>query len=384
MDAVAASHIDDHLRHRLSRPVRAAGGVLVGFTRDVTLFELTSTGDLSEVPATNFAAQQVLERADLQRAIRGQIGILGPDLLVVAEEFGDFADVRRRIDLLCVDRDGQLVVVELKRTEDGGHMELQALRYAAMVSTMTFDQLADTFERFLRQTAPSEISTARSRLAEFLEDVGGEDAVLERRVRIILVAGGFDPQITTTVLWLNDLYGLDITCVRLTPYRVDERLLLDVQQVIPLPEAEELMVRLRKRESAARAASNASGADWTQYVITTPTGHSEPLRKRRAVLALVHALHEAGVDPSTIADVIPGPRFLAVDGVYDGDDLADAFVAEYPNAHERERRWFLSDPVTDGERTWVLSKMWGTNTEPTLKALVALAPSSGISYQAAT
>jgi len=31
------------------------------------------------------------------------------------------------------------VAIELKRTEDGGHMELQSTRYAAMVSTMTFD-----------------------------------------------------------------------------------------------------------------------------------------------------------------------------------------------------------------------------------------------------
>ena len=78
------------------------------------LFELASEGTLTKVPATNFATEQVLERADLQRALRANISVLGPDLLVVAEEFGDFADVRRRIDLLCVDREGQLVVVELK------------------------------------------------------------------------------------------------------------------------------------------------------------------------------------------------------------------------------------------------------------------------------
>ena len=48
--------------------------------------------------------------------------------MVLAEEFGDWQDSRRRIDLLCLDRDAGLVVVELKRTEDGGHMELQAIR----------------------------------------------------------------------------------------------------------------------------------------------------------------------------------------------------------------------------------------------------------------
>jgi len=187
---------------------------------------------------------------------------------------------------------------------------------------------------------------------------------------------------TTTVLWLNEFYGLDITCIRLTPYRVDGRLLLDVLQVIPLPEAQELMVRLRQRETAVRAATGSpGGADWTQYVIKTPAGATEPLRKRRAILALVHALHQAGVPAAKIERAIPGPRFLSVDGHLEGEELADAFVDAYPGAYERLRRWFLDEPVQDGETTWVLSKMWGTNTLPTLVAL-ELAPTDGYGYQA--
>lgn len=76
-------------------------------------------------------------------------------------------------------------------------------------------------------------------------------------------------------------------------------------------------------------------------------------------------------------EVIPGPRFLSVEG----QELSDAFVAAHPNAHERERRWFLDQPVHDGERTWVLSKMWGTNTVPTLTALLSLAPSGDFAYR---
>src|SRR5690606_36690952 len=83
-------------------------------------------------------------------------------LMVVAEEFGEFRDVRRRLDLLCMDKSGQLVVVELKRTEDGGHMELQALRYAAMVSTMTFRQLVDIYERHLARVGDTTSQTARA------------------------------------------------------------------------------------------------------------------------------------------------------------------------------------------------------------------------------
>jgi hypothetical protein len=330
---------------------------------DVGLYEMTSGGSLAPVPSSTFAAEQILERADLQRALRARIDVLGNDLLVVAEEFSDF-DVRRRIDLLCVDRSGCLVVVELKRTEDGGHMELQALRYAAMVSAMTFEQLADTYQAHLTATDPDRVDGGREQLADWLDEVGGESAVLQRRVRIILASAGFDPQITTTVLWLNDVYGLDITCVRLTPYRLDGKLLLDVQQVIPLPEAAELTVQLRRRETAARAAEAGGGPDWTPYVIITPTETTKPLRKRWAVLALVTTLHNAGVPPADMAKVLPGhPRLLPVHGNLDGEGLQQAFALAYPKYENGLSRWFFDHRLHQDEQTWVLSKMWGADTE---------------------
>src|SRR5258708_37076859 len=128
----------------------------------VMLFDMTD-GSLSLVPATTFAAEGVLERLHLERALRTHIQILGDGLLVVAEEFGDFQDARRRIDLLCVNHEARLVVVELKRTDDGGHMELQALRYAAMVSTMTLDQLAEIYQRHLDASTAGESQTREPR-----------------------------------------------------------------------------------------------------------------------------------------------------------------------------------------------------------------------------
>jgi hypothetical protein len=346
------------------------------------LFEMTSDA-LVPMPSTTFSVEQVLERADLQRLLRARIDMIVEGVLVVSEEFGAFADARRRIDLLGVDRDGRLVVFELKRTADGGHLELQALRYAAMVSVMTFEDLVEHYERYLARLEPDASEDARSRLAEWLDDVGGEDAVLEREVRIVLVSAGFDREITTTVLWLTDVYGLDIRCVRLTPYKVGDRLLLDVQQVIPLPEAGELTVQLRRRETQARAART-DNRDWTPYVIVTPAGRSEPLRKRRAVLAMVTALHQAGVPAARLAQVLTPTKFLAVDGTLTGEDLAEALVAAHPGQANRVGRWFLEAPIHDDGRTWLLSKMWGRSTEPALERLVALAPAPGFGFEPGT
>lgn len=365
-------------------PVRRLHFVAPTTSADATLvfmglYEMTD-GKLVAIKATSFAVEGVLERSHLQAALREHISLIGDDLMVVAEEFGDFADAKRRIDLLCVDRAARLVVVELKRTDTGGHMELQALRYAAMVSTMTMDDLEKIYSKYLADIS-DDPDDAGSRLAAWFGDTEGEEPVIQRNVRVVLVSGGFDKEITTTVLWLNDVYQLDIQCIRLTPYRVDGRLLLDVQHVIPLPEAAELTVRLRRREQAAKAV--ASGKDYTRYVITTSSSVSAPLAKRRAIAAMVSALHEAGVAGEAMAGVLPKAKFLAVDGNLEGDDLVSAFVTEYPGALGNERRWFLEEPLHDSDRTWVLSKMWGLQSEAVLSALVKLAPGAGIAFTSA-
>ena len=76
-------------------------------------------------------------------------------------------DSPRRIDLLGLDKDANLVVIELKRTEDGGHMELQAIRYASMVSTMTFERSAEIFGRYLATVGRVE-QDPRAAILDFL------------------------------------------------------------------------------------------------------------------------------------------------------------------------------------------------------------------------
>lgn len=207
--------------------------------------------ELKQVAETTFGAEGILERQDLQKMRREQIGVLDDRLMVVAEEFGDWVDSSRRIDLLCLDTDANLVVVELKRTEDGGHMELQAMRYAAMVSAMTFDQLVDTYAR-ARKVVPPDIDTSRRVILQFL----GWDDVYEDQfaqdTRIVLAAADFSKELTTAVMWLVDR-GLDIRCVRMKPYRMaDGTVLVDVQQLIPLPEAAEFQTQIGVKKQAER------------------------------------------------------------------------------------------------------------------------------------
>ena len=92
-------------------------------------------GSLRAIPETSLSGEGKRERGDLQAWLRDCPDVLEDGLFVLAEEYGEWADSGRRIDLLALDEHGRLVVVELKR-DQAAFMDLQALRYAALVAHM--------------------------------------------------------------------------------------------------------------------------------------------------------------------------------------------------------------------------------------------------------
>jgi len=217
------------------------------------IYEVTQDS-LALVNATSFETERLSERGDIQRLLKASIEALEGGLMVIAEEFSDWQDSSRRIDLLCLDTDANLVVVELKRTGDGGHMELQAIRYAAMVSAMTFDQAVDAFSRYRasRDGHPADLEASRRELLSFLNWSEPEEDSFGQDTRIILASADFSKELTTSVMWLRDR-DIDVRCVRLKPYRLDDgRVLLDIQQLIPLPEAAEFQTQIGAKRQAER------------------------------------------------------------------------------------------------------------------------------------
>jgi len=321
-----------------------------------------SSGSLDPVDRTSLAAEKIRERQDLQRALRQRIDVLGEDLLVVAEEYGMFEDSRRRIDLLALDRAGTLVVIELKRTDDGGYMELQALRYAAMVSTMTLEQLVSAYSDANSIT----VDEARQAVGDWVE---GPVEDLPDQVRIILVSADFSTEITSTVIWLNDTYNTDISCYRIVSYRLGDEVLLDLQQIIPLPEAKDFQIQQRQKGAATAAAR--SGRDYTRYDIAVAGQRRDGLSKQAAVKFAIQELHRAGVSLAKIKAATWERRWIPVRPAA-GETLQDAFRREHP-ARSPTALWFDLGITEDGT-SWVIPQFGGLATEQTLDRLAAIAP----------
>ena len=348
----------------------------------MAIYELGADG-LTLLDRTTFADARILERGDLQRVFRQQIDVIAPDTLVIAEEFGDWEDSRRRVDLLGVDKEGNLVVIELKRTEDAGHMELQAIRYAAMVSALTFDRVVDIYDGYLNALGKED--DAREQLLEFLDWEEPDENRFAQDVRVVLASADFSKEVTTAVLWLNG-HGVDIRCVRLRPYRDGEKILLDVQQVIPLPEAEEYQVQIRDKVRLERAARS-QARDQTKYDVSIGDQVLTDLPKRRAIFNIIRYLCSSGVNPEEIRAIITWKPSTLRDAQGTlgsrqfGKALAEQLISEGKKP-QSTKRYFIEDDelIHANEKTYAVTKMWGNRTAEAMGLLVDRFKDKGVSY----
>ena len=97
--------------------------------------------DLSEnrilkLDQKRFADFGLRERTHLQQWMADTPDALGEELLIIQQEFDGFADTRERLDLLALDKTGQLVIIENKLDDTGRDVVWQALKYAAYCSTL--------------------------------------------------------------------------------------------------------------------------------------------------------------------------------------------------------------------------------------------------------
>ena len=191
----------------------------------------------SKLDTPSLAESAITERYHLQEFICNSsedfFAELGEKLFVIGKEIEPSKNVPDRIDILAVDKEGQIVIVELKRASHKLHM-LQAISYAAMIADW---QPEDFLAKLTSDRAEA--------LAEFLE-VGQEE--INRKQRVILIAEAFDYAVLISAEWLNEQYGVDIVCCKLAIAKdvATNSEFLAVSNVFPAPEIAQQAVKRRR------------------------------------------------------------------------------------------------------------------------------------------
>ena len=342
-----------------------------------------SNNKIQKIERTTFALQNLKERADLQNMLKAQIEIIAPEVLIVAEEFGEWEDSRRRIDLLGIDKSANLVVIELKRTEDGGHMELQSIRYAAMISTLTFEKLVPIYENYLNKNHQQE-TDAKVNLLEFLDWNEIDEDNFAQEIRILLISGDFKDELITSVMWLNN-FDLNIECIRMHPYSNNGETFLDIQKIIPMPVAEDYQIRIREKKQKERQ-SRSHTRDFTKYNVFFAGLSRKALSKRWMMFHIISGILNAEKSVDKIVEILPLRKFKIYNTHLTAKQVREKLMAEDTGGViPRTQRFFAEDGEIfhSDDKTYVLSNQWGIGTLDTVSELSKAFPDMNIKIEPA-
>lgn len=204
-----------------------------------------STNDIEKLDERLFKDLGFRERDHLQEWIAKNPEVLGEEFLIIQKEFSGFNDTNERLDLLALDKEGNVVIIENKLDDSGRDVTWQALKYASYCSTLTTKQIINLFQDYLNKCNQEE--QAEDLINAFLEHTEEELYLNPGDQRIIFVANHFRKEVTSTVLWLLS-HNIQVQCFRATPFTQNEDIFLQIEQIIPLPETEEFMIDAQEKK----------------------------------------------------------------------------------------------------------------------------------------
>ena len=202
-----------------------------------------------KVDKKTFTELGLKEREHLQEWIAYNPSVFGEELLIIQKEFSNFDGTNERLDLLALDKQGNLVIIENKLDDSGKDVTWQALKYASYCSGLKKEEIIKIYQDYLDKYSLEE--KAEDNIAEFMEEneESFEEIVLNSGFgqRIILVASKFRQEVTSTVLWLMN-FNIKIQCFKTTPYQFNDELFINFEQIIPTKDAEEYMIGMAEKQ----------------------------------------------------------------------------------------------------------------------------------------
>ncbi|HHY08730.1 MAG TPA: hypothetical protein GX530_09490 [Corynebacteriales bacterium] len=210
-----------------------------------------------------------IQENDIEEILRCNIDMICDEeesMLIVGRQVRN--EKYGRSDLTAVDNNGSLVLIEIKRDRRDVEsrkeaFEFQAIRYAASYATIESpDELvkkvyAPYVEKYRNEFEPGELTSyelGTRKLNEFLK-INEAEKSFNKKQKIILVASGFDEQTLSAVAWLNS-NNVDISCYKLTPYKLNEELYLHTEKVLPPTSYDDYYVNLMGKPLADLAKKN--------------------------------------------------------------------------------------------------------------------------------
>ena len=172
---------------------------------------------------------------------------MGEELLIIGHEYDDFEN-NERIDLLAIDKEGNLVVIEVKRDNSGISVDFQALKYVSYMSRRTLKEIIEIYSKYIDDN-----SLQLDPIQEIMEFLNVDDEsllndMINNTQRIIIIGKELDKRVLSVCAWLYE-NGINVKCISIKPYKYNEEIFIDTNQIIPPEKIEEYYINKKSRTS---------------------------------------------------------------------------------------------------------------------------------------
>lgn len=170
-------------------------------TTEISVWEIIN-GKLESIDVSLAQAGR-RENEDLEKWIKDNPIILGQDILIIGEQ------VRTKsgpLDLLGIDKSGDLIIIELKRDKLPREVIAQALDYVSDVSSWDLDKISDECLKF--SGLPLE-----DYLNENFDEIELDDLKINENQRLLLVGFAIDEPLERMIEWLSNNFGVGVNAI---------------------------------------------------------------------------------------------------------------------------------------------------------------------------
>ena len=144
----------------------------------------------------------LIDEKELELLLQDNIEILNKGWLVISNQVK--TDAGKFIDILCIDHDGDMVVVELKKDLTPREVTAQVIDYAASVSKMTTTEISQLYHSFTK----SNETLNDAFLKKFKTEL--DESSVNQKVKMVIVAAKMDDGTERIIRFLRDTYQVDI------------------------------------------------------------------------------------------------------------------------------------------------------------------------------
>ena len=215
------------------------------------MFKVNGDKSLVKLEETSFGEIRWKERQDLQECIAAEPTILGEELLIIQKEFSGFDSTSERLDLLALDKQGNLVIIENKLDDTGRDVVWQAVKYASYCSTLSTNEIKSIFEQYISKYNLG--FNAEQEIISFLniESLDVANLNQENSQRIMFVAKEFRKEVLSAALWLFN-FGINISCIKIVPLKFQNDIFLDSRKILPVEETKDYTIKLADKAKEAQ------------------------------------------------------------------------------------------------------------------------------------